>query len=287
MFSTVLWIFTDTRETVLRSFIDIARRLGLSNPTSTLSKSPVLDSHDSNEHSDTYGHVNAVLLWLAAEQDAKWLLVFDNFDDLESFALTEYLPKLPRGNIMITSRRQAAERYGEHMEIGVMKEKEATDLLLRCAGLSASSHSELLRHLVDVLGYLPLALDQAGAYIAEQGISIEAYLALFTVSRADLLKQKPPKAVWSYEETVFTTWEMSCRKCETLCPLTARLLDISAYFKSDDIPLQLVLDLTANSNGLTGIFLQNFIPVISSRSDYDQMLGRSRPTLLPQKLIYC
>ncbi len=268
-FSTIFWIFSDSRETILRSFSDIAKKLGVTNAgNSGLDQTQDIDSRE-----ETPIHVNAVLHWLTAQQNHEWLLIFDNLDDLEPLDVLEFMPNLPVGNIMITSRRQAAARYGEQIEIGVMGKDEAIDLLSRCARLPSNTKPLPLGCLVEELGRLPLALDQAGAYIAEQGIDVETYLRLFNVNRNHVLGHKPPKAVWLYEETVYTTWELSYAKVKLLCPLAAKVLDISAYFQSDDIPLELVVNLATGPINTEGIFLEKFIPGISSKADYDQIFG--------------
>lgn len=64
--------------------------------------------------------------------------------------------------------------------------------------------------IVQKLGALPLALDQAGAYINSLRISYSQYLPRFTGEFARIAGKRPPKSVWQYrEDTVFTTWEVS------------------------------------------------------------------------------
>lgn len=64
--------------------------------------------------------------------------------------------------------------------------------------------------LVEKLGYLPLAIDQAGAYIAARIIPLEKYLSIFEANFRTVLSATPPRSVWSYgDRSVFTTWEIS------------------------------------------------------------------------------
>jgi hypothetical protein len=161
-----------------------------------------------------------------------------------------------------------------------MEHDEAMDLLSRCACLPSNTIRAPLGRLAEELGRLPLALDQAGAYIAEQGIDLETYLRLFGVNRAHVLAHKPPKAVWSYEETVYTTWELSCAKIKLSSPLAARVLDITAFFQSDDIPLEMVINLATDCTKTDGTFLGNFVPGISSRADFHQIFGSVPPELV-------
>ena len=59
-----------------------------------------------------------------------------------------------------------------------------------------------------MLYYLPLAIVQAGAYIAKSG-SMDSYLELFSQNKARLLSEKPGQSHDSYAWTVYTTWQIS------------------------------------------------------------------------------
>jgi hypothetical protein len=61
------------------------------------------------------------------------------------------------------------------------------------------------------LGFLPLAIDQAGAYIAAGGISLKEYLPLYEKHFAKVASEVPAEGVWEYEARVFTTWEVSSK----------------------------------------------------------------------------
>ena len=53
-----------------------------------------------------------VIDWLNTPQNRHWLLIFDNVDDIESFDIREFFPNASKGNILVTSRRREAARYG-------------------------------------------------------------------------------------------------------------------------------------------------------------------------------
>lgn len=86
--------------------------------------------------------------------------------------------------------------------------------------------------IVKKLGSLPLALDQAGAYICAIRISFSQYLPRFEARFKEIAAKRPPKGVWSYEETVFTTWEVSFR---ALRSPAQELLLLCAFFDNEDI----------------------------------------------------
>ncbi|GAP91783.2 putative alpha beta-hydrolase [Rosellinia necatrix] len=281
VFSTVVWIFSASRTSILRSFSDLVKHIGLSTApvalTTDLDISSVLDNPQSEQHRD----VMAVHIWLQELESKNWLLVFDNWDDVESVDLDPYIPKLPFGNILITSRRQAVAKLGKHIEVDIMERDDSIELLYRCSRMRGEVNcyiSSAAGDLVDVLGRLPLAIDQAGSYIAEQAINFTSYLDLFESNKAQLLTNKPPKAVWSYEHSVFTTWEISYNQLSTLSPLSTMILDLCAFFQSDEIPIEITIIL-ANAKSGGQVFLSHFLSFVNSAADYSEFLGD-----LPQSL---
>jgi hypothetical protein len=89
---------------------------------------------------------------------------------------------------------------------------------------------------VDKLGRLPLAIDQAGAYLKMQQQPLREFLPRFEESFKTVMSKKPPSAVWQYgEETVITTWEISYKAIQEIDLKASRLLDICAFLANDDI----------------------------------------------------
>ena len=82
----------------------------------------------------------------------------------------KFLPPGSRGNILITSTNFGLKRLASSknsMEVLEMRDEEVISLLLKSAMLdNTSDHiSYLVRQLVSQLGGIPLAIDQAGAYM--------------------------------------------------------------------------------------------------------------------------
>ena len=69
------------------------------------------------------------------------------------------------------------------------------------------------QQLVEELDGLPLALDQAGAYLEETGCSLSEYLALYRQHRLALLKRES-SVVSEYPHTVASTWTLSFSQVE-------------------------------------------------------------------------
>ncbi|KAJ7633632.1 hypothetical protein DFH06DRAFT_1101081 [Mycena polygramma] len=154
------------------------------------------------------GTIQNALNWLTAKQE-QWLLLFDNADD-PKINLNSYFPRCNHGNIIITSRNPGLKVYaGSHTLVSDMEEAEAVKLLLLCAAQEHTSGNEqIAAHIVQELSCLPLAIIQAGAFIAESG-ALTSYLALFKRHRTRLLQKKPAQSHDDYAGTVYTTWQIS------------------------------------------------------------------------------
>ena len=104
---------------------------------------------------------------------------------------------------------------------------------------TGQNDEDAAKALAEALGNLPLALEQAGAYIQETGISLSAYLKLFQERRKELLSRGKPDA---YPDTVATTWDLSSQKAREEVPASADLLNLCAFLAPDDIPKSLLTD---------------------------------------------
>jgi hypothetical protein len=87
------------------------------------------------------------------------------------------------------------------------------------------------------LGGLPLALEQAGAYMQASGRTVGEYLGLFRARRAELLDKGEPAG---YDKRVTTTWAVAFAALGPAGP-AAGLLRLAACCAAEDIPLGLLL----------------------------------------------
>jgi hypothetical protein len=134
------------------------------------------------EPQDPVGSVHAVL----ADSQAPWLLIFDNAPDPVS--VREFIPGGGQGQVLITSQH-ALWPAGQGIEVPMLEVDVAARYLVsrsRDPDLSAA------RELAADLGGLPLALEQAGAYVEATGISLARYRALFKTRQAELLGRGEP-----------------------------------------------------------------------------------------------
>ena len=88
------------------------------------------------------------------------------------------------------------------------------------------------------LGGLPLALEQAAAYIQATGESLAGYLASFRQRRPDMLGRGEPTG---YGKTVATTWALAFARLDHSAPGAAGLMRLLACCAPEAIPLSLLL----------------------------------------------
>ncbi len=228
-YQVVLWISADTRGSLISGFIAASGLLNL--PTK-------------QDEQDQMITVRAVLRWL--ETHTAWLLILDNADNLS--LVHEFLPSAFEGHIVMTTRAQAVGGLADCIEVDTLEQDTAALFLLRRARLVAAattleeasiSDIAVAREICTELGGLPLALDQAGAYIEETRCSLSQYLQHYRTRRSDLLRRRG-KIVLDHPEPVATTWSISFEKVEQSNPEAANLLRLCAYLSPAAIPEDLV-----------------------------------------------
>jgi tetratricopeptide (TPR) repeat protein len=176
--------------------------------------------------------VAVVREWL--NHNAGWLLVFDNARHVQD--VREYLPQNRAGHALITSRDPNWGSVAKPFEVEVLPREDSIKFLLERTGQNDEAAA---RKLAEALGDLPLALEQAGAYIETNSKPLADYLSLFQKRRAELLRRGQPAG---YPDTVATTWEISFRDVEQESPAAAGLLNLCAFLAPDDIPLSILRD---------------------------------------------
>lgn len=171
--------------------------------------------------------VTAVSEWL--NHHGGWLLIFDNAARKED--LRGWLPQNRAGHVVITSRDPNWGGVAKPLEIEVLSRDDAIKFLLKRVGQDDEAAA---RKLAEALGDLPLALEQAGAYIETTGKPLAEYLVLFKTRHAELLLRGKPD---DYPDTIATTWEISFQAAQQESPAAAELLNVCAFLAPDDIPI--------------------------------------------------
>lgn len=231
-YTAIFWVRAETRSETQTDFVDIARLLNL----------PEKDEPDPGDA------VQAVKRWL--ENTTGWLLIFDNADKPEQ--LTDFRPRmgLAQGttencpqHILLTSRAQTFDSLGIAQPIGLkqLSRQEAVIFLLTRAGHTLNNENEKLAaaSLAGALGYLPLALEQAGAYINAKSTDCAAYLKSYSRRKLSLLEKKGPVA-GAYLKSVATTWSINFQAVEATSQAAADLLRMSAFLSPEAVPYELI-----------------------------------------------
>ena len=220
-YQAVFWVRSETSTELTTGFVDIAKLLEL----------PLKDAQDPN---DT---VAAMKLWF--ERNPDWLLIFDNADDPN--LLKSFLPQSSQGQILLTSRAQVfgVLGIGQPVSLQKMEPQEALEFLFKRTGQNPtdSVEQESATQLAEELGYLPLALEQAGAYIQEQQARFQTYLASYCKHNLSLLERSGP-VTGDYHASVATTWELNFQEVEKESAAAADVLRASAFFSPDAIPYE-------------------------------------------------
>jgi tetratricopeptide (TPR) repeat protein len=220
----VFWVSAASQETLLSGYVTIAGLLNLSEAGAR----------------DQALAVAAVQRWFGSH--GRWLIILDNADDLAM--AREFLPPAKGGHALLTSRAGAVGTLARRVEIKEMGLEEGALFLLRRAGcivehalLEAANPIDQAKAkgVVAQLDGLPLALDQAGAYIDETSCGLSGYLDLYQKHAPDLLRFRGTLDP-SHPDPVASTWALSFENIEKANPAGAELLKFCAFLHPDAIP---------------------------------------------------
>jgi tetratricopeptide (TPR) repeat protein len=229
-YHAVLWVNAATRDELVTSFVGLATVLNL----------------PEQQEQDQPKIVAAVKQWFTAHDG--WLLIVDNADDLAMAG--DFLPTGGKGHLLLTTRAHAIGALANGIEVEKLDSQQGMLLLLRRAKvlrLDVSFEEAPLADrtaaaaIVEEMDGLPLALDQAGAFIEETQSSVSDYLQRFR-QRQDVLLQRRGGTGKEHPDPVSTTWSLSFERVEQLDPLAAELLRCCAFLAPDAIPEQLIIE---------------------------------------------
>jgi tetratricopeptide (TPR) repeat protein/transcriptional regulator with XRE-family HTH domain len=235
-YAAVFWVSAETAESLTTSFLTLAEVLAL----------PEQREHEPSKL------VTAVIRWLNTHSD--WLLIFDNVEDIE--LVKRFLPSSRRGALLFTSRQQALGFTAQALDLQQMTLEEGMHLLLyRARLLEATASPDQLtldeqaaaKELVTLMDALPLALDQAGAYIEATQCSLTDYLHLFQTSSLALLDKREAHA--DHPQSVAATVAFAVERVQAQAPVAADLLRLCAFLSPDNIPQELFVRKVGEARG--------------------------------------
>jgi tetratricopeptide (TPR) repeat protein len=206
--------------------------------------------------------IAAVLEALQSEDQASWLLVYDNAVD--PLGLQKYLPaSRPGGHIIITSRELTWRSYmpADAIEVSPFTPAEAISFLRRrVPSLAVRDVRGMLTpdedayrtreagRLAAELGHLPIAIGHAAAYLAETAQRVDEYLNRFAENAHQLLSEQPGDS--DLPAPVSGTWAMSTA---LLTPDAEHLFNLCAFFSPEPIAVGLFLQDTAGVDDPPGL----------------------------------
>lgn len=228
-YSAVIWLAAETTESLIMSLQQIAILLHL----------PEAQAADQAQM------VVAVQQWLATHPG--WLLIADNVENFD--LLQTVLPPMHQGALLLTTRHQALGALAEPLELPLMSREEGIKLLLHRARRLNTLSSDTTKQqehpdvsaaveLVHVLEGLPLALDQAGAYIEEAGCRVAEYLQRYHNQRKQALAHRGKHGT-THSDSVVTTLLFSIERVQRDHRAAADLLRQCAFLSSEAIPEEL------------------------------------------------
>lgn len=222
-YSKIFWARAEKHETLVTDFASIALPLEL----------------PQKGEKDQSIIVSAVKNWLETNTD--WLLVLDNADDIS--LAQQFVPAAHEGRVLLTSAASSFGGWAENIPVEQMDPAEAALLLLRRAGVigkdaklkEASSADRNLAHaLAEKLGGLPLALDQAGAYIEETPSTLAEYTQFYEKEGKRLRELRG--GLSSDHASVTVTFSLAFQELTKRDALAADLVRLCAFLAPDAIP---------------------------------------------------
>ena len=219
---SIIWIPATSLESLHQAYMNVAQQLSV----------PGWENAEADVK-------RLVQEYLSREQYGRWILIFDNADDISMWItrptsgpgarrLIDYLPRSDYGCVIFTTRdRKAAFELAKRkvLEIPEMDEEIATQLLHKCLYKPTTDQAETSTLLKDIT-YLPIAIVQAAAYINKNGITVSEYLSLLAEQEEDVidLLSEEFEDEGRYDHVnnpVAITWLISFEKIRHFDPLAA------------------------------------------------------------------
>jgi tetratricopeptide (TPR) repeat protein len=254
-YAGVWWAQADSRTVLVDSLAELFSVLNPGQHAAMRANARELDDGRNREEL-----AKTALAKLAGSQ-RPWLLVYDNVPSPGE--LRDLIPSAG-ARVLITTRWPNWAGQAASIELDVFDPLEASQLLLKLTGRSDRAGAV---RLAKTLGYLPLALEQASAYIVDTGISFNRY-----ADRADELIARAQGDL-KYRRTVAATFNIGIERAVTECAAAENLLDFLSVLASECIPRNLIDGTILNEDdcdsALSALHRASLIKYDSNESDPD------------------
>jgi tetratricopeptide (TPR) repeat protein len=213
---------------------DIAWWVPAEPPTSATSALATLARRLGVEELADQGEMMAGLFDRLRQRD-RWLLIYDNVERPDRLA--GMLPSGGGGHVLVTSRWSTWGHQATPLRVDVLARKESITFLAKRTG---SDVRTMLDELAELLGDLPLALEEAAAYLEETRVAVYQYLELVRDRAQELLGlDQPPADEYGDQRRIATVWSLSLDRVHQEEPAVEALLSLCAFLASD-IPRDLL-----------------------------------------------
>ncbi|KAN0077370.1 hypothetical protein V8E54_005674 [Elaphomyces granulatus] len=217
-YSAVFWLNIKDEDSLKQSFAKAAKQILREHPSASR-----LSSVDTKENFDEVA--DAVKEWLSLPNNTRWLMIYDNYDnpklpgnmDPTAVDIRKFLPESYQGSVIITTRSSEV-KIGYRIQIRKLKDvRDSVRILSNASRREGLMDDPDAVKLTKELDGLPLALE----------------------SWTRLLETSPELS--SYEDrTLYSTWQLSFDQVKKRNELSAKLLQLWAYFDNQDIWFELL-----------------------------------------------
>lgn len=214
----VLWSRADSEQQLIGGYCAIAAAFGLPEAKGT----------------DQLAAAAAARTALASRVGC--LLILDAVEDLD--LVRDWLPAGDATHTLLTARSANLGGLAESIEIEPLPEADAVGFLLRRARLDATADPqarEAAKAVAQAAAGVPLALDQAGAYVEETGCSLQEYSQLWRDHRRQLLAERGQGSLRA-DTSLSQAWSLSFEQLQRASPAAAAVLRLIAFCHFDALP---------------------------------------------------
>lgn len=262
--NNVIWINADTKGDVINSLKNLAVKLNLS------------DKNTLGTNKEFAELLSEIYQYFS---NRKSLFIFDNVENYQEF--DEFLPKSLIGNtpvILITSRFNHWKNIFQVLLLNVFNDQEALEFIKKELNINTSQQDAKIKELTRLVQGLPLALQQAVAYITMQQnvdstFGVDNYIEYFKTNAEKILNFKFSEySNDPYFKAVFITWEITLgtiKNVKTIGKTALNILNIMAYLYPDNIKNDLFLNLYPLEEVSRAIHLLKSYSMINTGSQID------------------
>lgn len=170
-----------------------------------------------------------------------WLLVFDNAQDGRS--IERWVPRRGNGSVLITSRSADFGDVDVLIDVDTFPPSVAEQFLRRRVGQrNPAAADEPLAPILERLDGLPLALEQAAAWVAQvPNRRFASFAELFDDASGDPFSDGSRPV--GYDHTATTTWRVSLAAAAERAPFAERVMALLGYFAPEEVPCQWIRDM--------------------------------------------